>query len=61
MTDPAANVRSITPWIDKLERDTFDSDKTGITQLEKVTGKKLADLQADWKRWVAKLKYPPRD
>ena len=38
-------------------RDTFKKDKTGITQLEKVTGRTLADLEADWKKWVSKLRW----
>ncbi len=38
-------------------RDTYDKDNTGITQMEKVTGQTLADLQTDWKKWVSKLKY----
>ena len=38
-------------------RDTFDKDKTGITQLEKVTGRSLTDVQADWEKWVSQLKF----
>lgn len=45
------------PAFYKEFRDTHGADGTGITQLEKVTGKKVADLQAEWKEWVGTLKY----
>lgn len=37
-------------------RDRFSDDKTGISQLEKTSQQKLEELEADWKKWVAKLK-----
>ncbi len=41
----------------KLFRDTYNSDNTGKTQLEKVTGKSITELDADYVSWVKTLKY----
>lgn len=41
----------------KSFRDTYKDDNTGKTQLEKVTGKSLAELDADYVSWVKTLKY----
>lgn len=38
-------------------RDTFNSDNTGITQMEKITGKSISELDADYVAWVKTLKY----
>lgn len=40
-------------------RDHFEKDKTGVAALEKVTGKKIADLQGEWETWVKGIKYEP--
>ncbi len=36
---------------------TSKDDRTGTAALEKVTGKKLDDLEAEWRTWVLKLRY----
>ena len=36
---------------------TPKEDPTGAAALEKVTGKKLDALEAEWRTWVLKLKY----
>lgn len=41
----------------KLFRDTYDSDNTGKTQLEKITGKGIQSLDDDYVKWVMTLKY----
>jgi hypothetical protein len=41
----------------KLFRDTYADDNTGKTQLEKVTGKSISELDADYVAWVKTLKY----
>jgi hypothetical protein len=38
-------------------RDTYNSDNTGITQMEKITGKSVSELDADYVAWVKTLKY----
>lgn len=38
-------------------RDTYISDNTGITQMEKITGKSISELDADYVAWVKTLKY----
>ncbi len=38
---------------------TYQKDKTGALALEQVLGKKLADVEKDWKAWVMKLAPPP--
>lgn len=40
----------------KLFRDTYDSDNTGKTQLEKITGKDIQSLDDDYVKWVMTLK-----
>ena len=37
----------------------YDDDPTGVKATEKVFGKKLADIEADWKKWVMSLTPPP--
>lgn len=41
----------------KYFRDTYNSDNTGITQIEKITGKSINELDADYLAWVNTLKY----
>lgn len=41
----------------KLFRDTYTSDNTGKSQLEKITGKVLQALDDDYMKWVMTLKY----
>jgi len=41
----------------KLFRDTYTDDNTGKTQLEKVTGKSIDELDKDYIAWVKTLKY----
>ena len=36
---------------------TCKDDRTGAAALEKVTGKKLDDLEKEWREWVLKLRY----
>lgn len=38
-------------------RDTYSEDNTGITQIEKITGKSISQLDADYVAWVKTLKY----
>ncbi len=38
-------------------RDTYSDDKTGITQMEKITGKTISQLDKDYVEWVKTLKY----
>lgn len=38
-------------------RDTYTSDNTGKSQLEKITGKDLQSLDDDYVKWVKTLKY----
>ncbi len=38
-------------------RDTYNSDNTGISQMEKITGKSISELDADYVAWVKTLKY----
>lgn len=41
----------------KLFRDTYNDDNTGKTQLEKITGRSIAELDADYISWVKTLNY----
>ena len=41
----------------KYYRDTYSEDNTGKTQLEKVYGKSLSELEEDYLKWVKALKY----
>ena len=41
----------------KLFRDTYKNDNTGKTQLEKITGKKINELDKDYVDWVKTLRY----
>lgn len=41
----------------KQFRDTFNEDKTGKKQLEKITGKSLKELESDYISWVNTLSY----
>lgn len=45
-------------WYDTYAA-TFDKDPTGAMSLEKVTGKKLPDLEKEWKAWVLAQKPVP--
>ena len=38
-------------------RDTYSSDNTGKSQLEKITGKSISELDSDYVAWVKTLKY----
>jgi len=38
-------------------RDTYKDDNTGITQMEKITGKSISELDAEYVAWVKTLKY----
>lgn len=38
-------------------RDTYKDDNTGITQMEKITGRSISELDADYVTWVKTLKY----
>jgi hypothetical protein len=40
----------------KYFRDTYNSDSTGITQMEKITGKSINELDVDYLAWVKTLK-----
>jgi len=44
-------------WYDAYT-ETWQKDKTGAQALERVLGKSLADIEADWKKWVMSLKAP---
>jgi len=44
-------------WYDAYV-DGYDGDRSGAAALEKVLGKKLGEIEADWKKWVGKLKAP---
>ncbi|OPX23984.1 MAG: hypothetical protein B1H04_03110, partial [Planctomycetales bacterium 4484_123] len=37
----------------------YEQDRTGAKALEEVFGKKLSAIQADWLKWVRRLKSPP--
>ena len=37
----------------------YSRDRTGLAAMEKVFGKRLERIEADWKRWVAALEAPP--
>lgn len=37
---------------------TYDKDRTGRAALEQVTGRRLKDLESDWKKWLA-TRQPP--
>ncbi|MBZ0202446.1 MAG: hypothetical protein IT281_02950 [Ignavibacteria bacterium] len=41
----------------KLFRDTYGEDNTGKTQIEKITGKTLNEIDQDYVKWVSALKY----
>ncbi len=41
----------------KLFRDTYYDDNTGKSQLEKITGKSLPELEIQYLTWVSSLKY----
>jgi len=41
----------------KAFRDNYKDDNTGKNTLEKVTGKKLSELDKDYVDWVKTLKY----
>jgi hypothetical protein len=41
----------------RLFRDSYKNDNTGKTQLEKITGKTIANLDEDYVKWVMTLKY----
>jgi hypothetical protein len=41
----------------KLFRDTYNDDNTGKTQLEKITGRSIDELDAEYVSWVKTLKY----
>ncbi|MBI2901343.1 MAG: hypothetical protein HYY17_14255 [Planctomycetes bacterium] len=41
----------------KRFRKGFAEDKTGAAAIEAATGKKLDDLEAEWRKWVGTLKY----
>ncbi|MCI0450664.1 MAG: hypothetical protein L0Y79_12955 [Chlorobi bacterium] len=43
----------------KLFRDTYSQDNTGKTQLEKITGKTISELDKDYVSWAKSLKYDP--
>ena len=38
-------------------RDTYNNDKTGISQIEKITGKSISELDTDYVSWVGTLSY----
>ncbi len=44
-------------WYDAYV-DGYDGDRSGAAALEKVFGQKLGEIEADWKKWVMKLKAP---
>ncbi len=37
----------------------FDKDPSGVAATEKVFGKKLGEVETDWKKWVMSLTPPP--
>ena len=39
--------------------DNFDRDQSGIQATEMIFGKGLAEVEADWKKWVLRLPTPP--
>jgi hypothetical protein len=41
----------------KLFRDTYSEDKTGIKQIESITGKSVSELDKEYVEWVNTLKY----
>ena len=41
----------------KYFRDTYNSDNTGKSQLEKITGKSISELDTDYVKWVNTLRY----
>jgi hypothetical protein len=44
----------------KAFKASHQQDRTGSAALEKVTGKKLEDLEAEWRMWVLGLRYGDR-
>ncbi|MHC4872085.1 MAG: hypothetical protein ACYTFY_09585 [Planctomycetota bacterium] len=42
-------------------RDNYRQDKTGRIFIEKAFGKKLADIEDEWKIWVKTLRYQPAE
>ncbi len=38
-------------------RDAYNTDNTGISQMEKITGRSISELDADYLAWVKTLKY----
>jgi hypothetical protein len=38
----------------------YEQDPTGRTAIERITGKNLTDLQADWQQWMSTRIVPPR-
>jgi len=49
--------RGLLPGFYRAFRDTFETDRSGIRQLEKVAGRPLTDLEPDWKAWVGTLRF----
>jgi len=45
-------------WYEAYTAD-YEADPTGAKALEKVFDKKLAQIEADWKKWVEQLPAPP--
>ena len=41
----------------KTFRDGYEKDRSGISYLEKITGKKIGDLDKEYVAWVKTLKY----
>jgi len=50
--------RLLRKWYDAYT-EGYEDDKTGAAAMEKVFGKPLGEVEADWKRWVRELKGPP--
>jgi hypothetical protein len=44
-------------WYDAYT-DGYERDRSGAKAMEKVLGKKLAEIEEDWKQWVGKLETP---
>lgn len=48
------------PWYEAYTAN-YATDRTGTLAMEKVLGKKLPQIEAEWKQWVMTLEVPPRE
>lgn len=49
--------KALLPKFYKKFRDNFKDDPTGKKSLEEVFGKKLDEIEKDWRLWLKEQKY----